>query len=127
MGDLISRYELSIVSSAGVLDATHDMSEHKDRLLPTLLEFLEQHQWFLVIAQTSFWVFSLEYVVCNLRTSHPNSPVFPKHMNKAYIFQSSLILYFFSAAGRTFQHGSSRVTRNDFAALLAASLAFDLS
>ena len=54
-------------------------------------------------------------------------PVLPKQMNKAYIFQSSLILYFFNAAGKTFQHGSSRVTRNDFAALFAASLAFDFS
>lgn len=48
-------------------------------------------------------------------------------MNRAYIFQSSLILYFFSAAGNTFQHGSSSVTRNDFAALCAASFALDRS
>jgi hypothetical protein len=33
-------------------------------------------------------------------------------MNKAYIRQSSWILYFLSAAGRTFQHGSSSVTLN---------------
>ena len=48
-------------------------------------------------------------------------------MNNAYIFQSSLILYFFRAAGKTFQHGSSRVTRKDFAAFRAASLARDRS
>lgn len=48
-------------------------------------------------------------------------------MNSAYIFQSSLILYFFSAAGKTFQHGSSKVTRKDFAALCAASFALDRS
>jgi hypothetical protein len=44
-------------------------------------------------------------------------------MNRAYIFQSSLILYFFSAAGNTFQHGSSSVTLNDFAAMDASSRA----
>ena len=48
-------------------------------------------------------------------------------MNNAYIFQSSLILYFFKAAGKTFQHGSSNVTLNDLAALLAASFALDRS
>lgn len=44
-------------------------------------------------------------------------------MNIAYILQSSLILYFFSAAGRTFQQGSSRVTRKDFAAAVAEAVA----
>jgi hypothetical protein len=33
-------------------------------------------------------------------------------MKRAYIRQSSWILYFLSAAGRTFQHGSSSVTLN---------------
>lgn len=41
-------------------------------------------------------------------------------MNSAYCFQSSLILYFLSAAGRTFQHGSSSVTLKLLAALLAS-------
>lgn len=48
-------------------------------------------------------------------------------MNNAYSRQSSLILYFFKAAGNTFQQGSSRVTLKDLAALLAASFALDLS
>ena len=48
-------------------------------------------------------------------------------MNNAYTFQSSLILYFLRAAGNTFQHGSSNVTRNDLAALCAASFARDRS
>ncbi len=38
----------------------------------------------------------------------------------AYCRQSSGILYFFSAARRTFQHGSSSVTRNDLAADVAS-------
>jgi hypothetical protein len=49
--------------------------------------------------------------------------VFPKQMNMAYILQSSLILYFFSAAGSTFQQGSSSVTRKDFAAAVAEAVA----
>ena len=41
----------------------------------------------------------------------------------AYSRQSSLILYFFRAAGKTFQHGSSSVTRKDLAAAVADALA----
>jgi hypothetical protein len=48
-------------------------------------------------------------------------------MNKAYNFQSSLILYFFNAAGRTLKHGSSNVTLKLFAALCAASFALEIS
>lgn len=46
-------------------------------------------------------------------------------MNKAYCFQSSLILYFFNAAGKTFQQGSSSVTRKLLAARLADSFALE--
>jgi hypothetical protein len=38
-----------------------------------------------------------------------------------------LILYFFKAAGKTFQQGSSKVTRKDLAARLADSLALALA
>lgn len=38
-----------------------------------------------------------------------------------------MILYFFNAAGKTFQQGSSRVTRKDLAARLADSLALALA
>jgi hypothetical protein len=41
----------------------------------------------------------------------------------AYILQSSLMLYFLSAAGKTLKHGSSKVTLKLFAAAPAASLA----
>ena len=37
-------------------------------------------------------------------------------MNSAYTFQSSSILYFFKAAGKTFQQGSSNVTLKPLAA-----------
>ena len=51
------------------------------------------------------------------------SPDSAKQMNNAYTRQSSLILYFFNAAGRTFQHGSSSVTLKLCAAFAAASRA----
>lgn len=44
-------------------------------------------------------------------------------MNIAYCLQSSLILYFFKAAGKTFQQGSSSVTLKLLAAAPAASRA----
>lgn len=98
------------------------MPEHEDWLLARFLELLEQQQWLLVIAQTPF---------CNAKGFSPHtlppqrqdSPVFPKQINMAYILQSSFILYFFNAAGNTFQHGSSSVTRNDFAAAVAEAVA----
>lgn len=43
-------------------------------------------------------------------------------MNKAYCLQSSLILYFLRAAGKTLWHGSSSVTRKDRYGLSACLL-----
>lgn len=62
-------------------------------------------------------------VISRSTKKRDNLPVFPKQMNIAYILQSSFILYFFNAAGRTFQQGSSSVTRKDFAAAVAEAVA----
>ncbi len=61
----------------------------------------------------------------NERRSQDHSPVFPKQMNIAYCLQSSIILYFFKAAGKTFQHGSSNVTLKLLAAETASFCADD--